>query len=258
MRNTLKIFGHPASQPSRAVFWSCLLHDLPFELPEAPSLQSDEANPRGQLPYIIDGGFFLAEMPAIVCYLADRHGWSNLYPYSLKTRARLHMYLHMHHSLVRLATLKLMVPFVLKPLGALPEQQNPLSMLHRDMMTIAFASEDALEEGRRVVGRIAGFLESVYFDDEFPFVCNTASASIADLAAYAELAQLEFAGLFGFRDYPRLSRWLTAMRALPWHDTIHTYNTELGDIVTRPNNADRFARACAKSIQALRETGLVS
>ena len=32
MKSSLTIYGHPASQPSRTVFWACLMHDLPFTL----------------------------------------------------------------------------------------------------------------------------------------------------------------------------------------------------------------------------------
>ena len=117
--NSLTIYGHPASQPSRTVFWACLIHDLPFTLGDTGgrALSTGGANPRGQVPSIVDDGFAVAEMSAIVCYLADKHGWHDLYPQALKTRTRIQQFLHMHHSLVRLATWKLMAPHVVKPLG---------------------------------------------------------------------------------------------------------------------------------------------
>ncbi|MEE8041195.1 MAG: hypothetical protein V3T15_00210, partial [Pseudomonadales bacterium] len=68
----------------------CLLHDLPFTLgsTSGTAANADLTNPRGQVPWIVDDGFVLAEMPAIVCYLADKHGWNDVYPQHLESRAR--------------------------------------------------------------------------------------------------------------------------------------------------------------------------
>ena len=80
--HSLTIYGHPASQPSRTVFWACLIHDLPFTLREIGplALNTGGTNPRGQVPSIVDDGFAVAESSAIVRYLADKQGWHDLYP----------------------------------------------------------------------------------------------------------------------------------------------------------------------------------
>lgn len=256
METSLVVYGHPASQPSRTVFWACLMNDLPFEL---GSLDAEGANPRGQIPSIVDDGFALAEMAAIVCYLADKHRWHELLPQDLQTRARIQQYLHMHHDLVRLATWKLMAPHVVKPLGFFsPDMGNPLSIAARETLTTAFATDDPLRDGGQVVDTIVGFLEQHYFVDASPFVCNTGAASVADLACYAEIGQLRFAKLFGFEGYPRTRRWLAEMERLPYHDTIHAYNTALGDIATNPNTMERFTAAGEAGLAALRATVLVT
>ena len=261
MTNSLTIYGHPASQPSRTVFWVCLMNELSFTLGDTSrnQLGTGETNPRGQVPSIVDDGFALAEMSAIVCYLADKHGWYDLYPQTLQTRARIQQFLHMHHSLVRLATLRLMAPHVMKPLGSVSGGGgNPLSMLQRETLTAAFAAEDPLADGGRVVHTIVEFLEKSYFTDESLFVCNTDTVSVADLACYAELGQFRFANLFDFEGYPRTQRWLAEMSTVPHHDTIHAYNIQLGDIVTSPNTRERFTSASEAGFAALRETGLVT
>jgi glutathione S-transferase len=257
----LTVYGHPASQPSRTVFWACLLHNLPFTLGSlGGAITSPEyRNPRGQVPSIVDDEFALAEACAIVCYLADKHGWEDLYTRDLQTRARIDQFLHMHHSLVRLATLKLMAPHVVKPLGdALSAGGNPLSILPNEMLATAFAADDPLTEGGKAAATIAGFLEEFYFNDDFPFVCNTAKASVADLVCYSELGQLPIANLFDFVAYPRIQRWLAEMKTVAHHDAVHAYNLHLGDIATTPNTMERFSAAAEAGFEALKATGLAS
>jgi glutathione S-transferase len=262
MSHPITVYGHPASQPSRTVFWACLLNDLPFALGDTSGrlAGSGNHNPRGQVPSILDDGFTLAEVSAIVCYLADKHGWEDLYPEELQIRARIQQFLHMHHSLVRLATLKLMAPHVVKPLGTAlgGGGPNPLSIFQNEILSAAFATDDPLGEGGEAVHTIVGFLEQSYFQEDSVFVCNTGAASVADLVCYSELGQFRFANLFDFEAYPKTQRWLDAMSTLPHHDTIHAYNIQLGDIATTPNTIERFTAAAEAGFAALRKTGLVT
>lgn len=247
---SLTIYGHPASQPSRTVYWACLIKDLPFEL---GTLDQGNGNPRGQVPWIDDDGFVLSEMSAIVCYLADKHRWHDLYPESLQVRARLQQFLHMHHSLVRMATVYLMAPHVIKPLSLGDRPENPFSFSSNKMFAEALAHENPYENGGRVVTTIAGFLEQHYFDDDSPYLCNTAEVNLADLACYGELGQFEFANLFDFSPFPRMCRWLEAMHRTSHFDTIHAYNKNLGDIRHRPNTNERFLAASEAGFQAIRQ-----
>jgi glutathione S-transferase len=260
MSNSLTIYGSPGSQPSRTVFWACLLNDLPFTLGHSRDtlFWTNGTNPRGQIPAMVDGDFCLAEMAAIVCYLAEKHRWYELYPKNLQVRMRIQQFLHMHHTLVRLATYKLMAPYVIKPLGIIPGNENPYSIFSRELLTTAFASKDPLGEGVKVVSAIVEFLEQNCFRNDSPFVCNTDTVSIADLVCYAEIGQLQFAGLFNFKNCPKTRRWLKAMSEVPYHDTIHAYNIQLGDIATNPNTLERFKIAMETGITALRKTGLVT
>lgn len=261
--NSLIIYGIPGSQPTRVLFWACLLKELPFAVGALQNdlFYTDNTNPRGQVPAIVDGDFRLAEMGAIVAYLAEKHGWSDLYPEDLRVRARIEEFLHMYHSLVRLATYKLMAAFVVKPLGphlAGHVFKNPYSILFRDLFKISFGTDNPLQEGGEAVSAIADFLEKFYFNESSPYVCNTESVSIADLVCYSELGQLKMANLFDFKNFPKTTRWLQAMSEVPYHDTIHAYNLALGDLVSVPNNVERLQNAIDKGLQALKKTGLVT
>jgi glutathione S-transferase len=272
MNNSLVIYGIPGSQPTRVLFWACLLKELPFEVGVAENdlFYTDDTNPRGQVPAIVDGDFCLSEMAAIVCYLADKHGWSDLYPEDLKVRARIQEFLHMYHSLVRLATYKLMAAFVIKPLGShnsvdhsddVPANHvfsNPYSILFQDLFKVSFGTDTPFNDGGDAVKAIVDFLEKYYFKENSPYVCNTESLSIADLVCYSELGQLTFANLFDFKDFPKTRRWLKIMSEVPHHDTVHAYNITLGDLVSVPNNINRLRAAIDTGLTALEQTGLVT
>lgn len=272
MNNPLIIYGFPASQPARVLYWACLLKGLPFNArtSQGSVFDTDNTNPRGQVPAIVDGDFCLAEMAAIVCYLADKHGWSDLYPEDLPVRARVQEFLHMYHSLVRLATYKLMGAFVVKPMGVRDTLENssgpiakdifnnPYSIMFHDLVKVSYGTDNPLQEGGEAVWAITDFLEKYYFKENSPYVCNTESVSIADLVCYSELGQLTFANLFDFKDFPKTTRWLAAMAEVPHHDTIHAYNAALGDLVSVPNTLERFKNANDVGFKALEQTGLVT
>lgn len=255
----LIVYGHPSSQPSRTVFWACLLGGLPFALEAGERLNLPTAtNPRGQVPSIADGDFRLAEAGAIVWYLAAKHGWEDMYPPDLQEQARVHQFMHMHHILVRYATYHLMAPHVLKPLELPPREPNPLSMFQTDQLMRSFAETDPYTAGGKVVSKIARFLEDHYFYDGSVFLCGGPRATVADLVCYSEIGQFQFANLFDFAEYPNLRRWLAAMRDVPYHDVANAYNIALGDIRTAPNTWERFTAATEECIQAMVGTGLVS
>lgn len=257
MAQPLIIFGSPASQPSRTVYWSCLLGGLPFHLGVREDVGVHDANPRLQVPWIKDGNFILTEMAAIACYLAERHAWQQLYPAEEQTRARINQFLHMHHTLVRGATRRLMAPHVVKPLRKY--SFTPLNeVLIADSIKAAWEASDPLVAGGKAVHTITEFLEENYFSNEVPFVCKTETASLADLVCYAELGQLTFANLFDFSGYPRTERWLRAMTHVPFHDAVHAFNIKLGDIATIPNSFERMAPALDAGVKALQATGLVT
>jgi glutathione S-transferase len=243
----LIIHGAPASQPSRAVYWTCMIKKLPFELKplgvddmggEGPLLR---LNPSGQVPTVEDGTFSIFEMPAILIYLCEKHGWDDLLPADLPTRTRVHQYLHFHHNFTRRATLGLMASHVTV---AFPERMKgtPIEAMLSD--------PDKLENGRSAVRQVAELIERGFFRNGSTHLCAS-HATIADIACYEELAQLRWADLFDFDGFPKIRKWLAEMERLPFHEPAHRYNLVLGDIRTKPNTMKRFLEASIAGVAAL-------
>ncbi|MEN8159665.1 MAG: glutathione S-transferase family protein [Myxococcota bacterium] len=243
----LIIHGAPASQPSRAVYWTCMIKRLPFELrplglgdmgPDSPLLR---LNPTGQVPIIEDGDFAVFEMPAILIYLCEKHGWDDLLPKDLHARTRVHQYLHHHHGFTRRVTMELMAPHVTV---AFAERMKgtPIEPLIGDPQKLA--------KGRAVATRVAELIEKGFFPDEATHLCGP-HATIADIACYEELAQLRWADLFDFEGFPTIQRWLREMEQLPFHEHAHRYNLVLGDVRTQANTMERFVEASVAGITAL-------
>ncbi len=89
---SLILYGVPFSQPVRAVLWLLFIKRMPFEMVLInPGSKGENGsrhpsylakNPAGTIPMIEDRetGFVLAEAHAILAYLCNRHGWTDLYP----------------------------------------------------------------------------------------------------------------------------------------------------------------------------------
>ncbi len=251
----LILYGAPASQPSRAVYWTCLIKGLSLELirTELGQMGSSEriqaANPTGQIPTIEDGGFALYEMPAILIYLCEKYGWEDLLPKDLRTRSRVNQYLHFHHNWTRRVTMELMAPFVTIAFREFMEGRGYSELIRR------LDDPNKLEAGRATATLVSGLIERGYFAGDVGFLC-TDRATIADIACYEELSQLRTANLFDFDGFPKIRRWLDEMAELPFHEPAHRYNFELGDIRSSPNTIERFMAASASGFAALEECGV--
>ncbi len=90
----LKVYGRANSINVRKVLWMLGELDLAYDREDwgrgyrptsDPVFQA--INPFGVVPVIDDGGFRLRESNAIVRYLADKHGRSDLYPKAPEERA---------------------------------------------------------------------------------------------------------------------------------------------------------------------------
>ena len=248
-KHPLRVYGHPASQPSRAVIWACALTELSIEL-KAGVVEGPSIHPRGQIPVLDDAGFVLCEMPAILIYLATQKRWSDLYPQDVSLRARIVEYLHAHHSITRLATLKLMAPHVLVAFDE-PPMGNPLSHINDVCIRASMQDADTAAD-MALVSQVVDYVETVYLAGG-DFIAGAMRPSIADLACFEELFQLQVAGLFGFESNPGISAWLRRMRELPFHDAVHAYNIALGDISSSANTMQRFGDAIAHGFDALEE-----
>ena len=250
----LTLHGMAGSQPTRAVWWACLIKELPFVLKDAPmdgfGPEGSLAvlNPTGQVPIIEDGDFVLYEMPAILGYLCDKHGWEDLYPPDLEVRAYINQYLHFHHNRTRHITIELMAPHVMVAYVDYLQARGNHALLER------VTHPDKLARGQAAVRQILRYIELGYFRGGTAFLCAD-RPTIADIACYEEVAQLTWANLFDFAEFPTLRGWLDAMSRLPHHDTAHRYNVVLGDIRTQPNTVERYLGACSDATSALAEAG---
>lgn len=249
-----ELWAHPASQPSRSVLWLCALNDAACPVHHDPEKSLAEVNPRQQIPVLADADFALSEMPAIMAYLCDKHGWLDWYPRELQSRARIDQYLHTHHTLTRLATLKLMAPHVLIAFES-PPLGNETSVLTTSAIQSAMTDEQMLANGVRVMSAVVDVIEQHYLTDDGAYLCGLAQPSIADLACYEELAQLEWANLMDLSAYPNVAAWRSRMAELPHHEPLHRYNKALGDVATSANTMDRMMAAIQAGMGGLIETG---
>lgn len=253
----LTLYGMGGSQPSRAVWWTCLIKDLPFEYRDVrldqfgPAGPLAKLNPTGQVPTIEDGDFVLYEMPAILCYLCEKHGWDDLYPEAIETRAFINQYLHFHHNRTRHVMSELMAPHV-----TVAFLDHMRARAGGDNGLVERATHpDKLKRGQAAVRDIFQMIELCYFRGDALYLCAD-QPTIADIACYEEVAQLRWANLFDFEEFPKLNRWLDAMARLPHHETAHKYNISLGDIATKPNTIKRFVAANAAAVDALAQAGV--
>ena len=198
----LTIYGQGGSQPSRAVWWACLIKSLPFELCEVridqfgPDGPLAKLNPTGQVPTIQDGDFILYEMPAILAYLCEKHRWADLYPSDVELRARINQYLHFHHNRTRNLTFELMAPHVVVAFLDFIKERGGESDAASDFLQRS-THPDKLARGQNAVREILRLIELGYFRNT-TYLC-TEDPSIADIACYEEVAQLKWANLFNLR-----------------------------------------------------------
>jgi glutathione S-transferase len=237
------LYGVPFSQPVRAVMWLMLHKSMPFEMVltnpgttgENGSRHPDylAKNPGGTIPTMEepDTGFVLGEAHAILCYLCNRHGWTDLYPADPRQRARVDWYLHFHHRNVREASLGLVAPRIRKDLD-IPEA--------------------AQQAARATLTRALGALETGWLADA-PFLAGD-TATIADMAAYVEIGQLqpEFTNLYDFEPFPNVRRWMGAMKHVAAHDDVHVVLAELGDISGEPPAMETIKNANRAALKTLR------
>ncbi|KAG1691124.1 hypothetical protein DVH05_027199 [Phytophthora capsici] len=205
---TIKLYANLISQPSRAAEWVMRLKKLDHEFIAAdfgtPIFKSAEflkLNPNGFIPVLQDGDFSLFEGNAIMPYLAEKFGWTDLYPHDVQAHAKVNQYLHWHHTNARLITPKVLVPLMhTKQNIATPEE----AILVRDTPAL--------------LTKLSELMEKFLVKD---FVAETDQPTLADIAAYCEFVQIELMGIFDFSKYPKLTAWLKRMKTVPHHDEIH-------------------------------------
>jgi glutathione S-transferase len=240
---TLILYGVPFSQPVRAVMWLMLYKRTPFEMMLINPGSKGETgsrnpaylakNPGGTIPMIEepDTGFVLAEAHAILSYLANKHGWDDVYPTDHRRRAKVDWYLHYHHRNVRDASVGLVAPKIRKDLN-IPEATQQAA---RATLTRALEALDAgwLQNTRYLAGD---------------------GLTLADFAAYVEIGQLrpEFTNVYDFQPFPNVRRWLDEMKEVDGHDDVHVVLAELGDISREPPPMETIRSANINALKALK------
>lgn len=237
------IYGVPFSQPVRAVMWLMLYKQTPFEMVLInPGSKGDNGsrnpgflakNPGGTIPTIEepDTGFVLGEAHSIMCYLSNKHGWTDVYPADHQERAKVDWYLHYHHRNVRDASIGLVAPRIRKDLN-IPEATQ---LAAQATLTNAL---NGLETG--------WLADSRYLAGD--------ALSLADFAAYVELGQLrpEFTNVWDFSPYPNVQRWLDDMQQIDGHDDVHVVLAELGDISVEPPAMEAIRDANKNALRRLK------
>lgn len=255
----LKLYGYGGSQPSRAVWWTCLIKQLPFEYVEVNVMENvgpdgplKPLNVTGQIPIIDDAGFLLYEMPAILIYLAEKHGWEDLLPRDMQSRALVHQYLHFHHNQTRKISEQMMAPHVA------PVFMELLARLGKDDIASAAMDPGKLARGTKCLDKVCHFIEHGYFRDAHTFLIAD-HPTLADIACYEEVGQMTFARLYDFANFPKIAHWLELMESQPFHDVAHAYNLTLGDIGPKnPITLERFLAANAAAREAIDDCGIVT
>jgi glutathione S-transferase len=201
----MRLYSGPVSLFSRKVEIALLEKGLAFERILVPFSQSTgyapkdpvvlAANPKGQVPVLVDGDLTLFDSTVILEYLEDAHPAPALYPREPKARARC--------RLLELTADEILLPQV-RPLmyRTEPPSPNPEQQLLRQSEGRK-AEAPLLGSYRELQGRLG---ERTYFCGDF---------SAADIAIFMNiLFALRLNGP-GLADYPALAAWYGRVAARP-------------------------------------------
>ncbi|TYZ69094.1 hypothetical protein PybrP1_012722, partial [[Pythium] brassicae (nom. inval.)] len=131
------------------------------------------------------------------------HGWTDLFPQDLHTRAKINQYLSWHHSNARRVTPQVLVP-----------------LLNSKANEITPQDEIYLKNIDTFIAKNAKLLETGFLADK-PFIAGTDAPTLADYVCYCEMGQTVLLGLFDSVAYPKLAAWLARMKSLEHHDEMH-------------------------------------
>ena len=243
----LKIYGVPNSQPVRAVVWTCLMHELPFEF--VMTSQNRDAkqpeylasvNPRGTIPAIDDDGTVLWESHAILIYLCEKHGWTDLWPAEPEARARVNQYLHFHHRNTR----ELVVQWSRAIWPAVFDVADP------DEAWFERNTFPGLRNNAQVVENTLQIIDGMLRESAF---LAGPTVTLADVSAYEELGQnqAKYANCTDYGPYPDIRRWLVDMERLPYYQEAHAIWSLIGDLKRFQGGMRTIARANKEAARIL-------
>ena len=196
----LKIYGHPVSQPARAVQIFARAANIEHEFVVLDMMKGEHkkpeyllVNPSGQVPAIADGDFNLAESHAIMTYLhATRHAEDHWYPADPQKRALVDRYLHWHHGNLRRGA------YVVYATVFAP-------MMNRPVAEVTLA--DAVEIRAKSFTQLETWLTAT------PYLAGS-EVSIADISAVCEVTGQELTH-FDLTPYPHVQAWVARLFEIP-------------------------------------------
>ena len=201
----MKLYCHPAATTCRPVLLLAAEEAIPLEL-EVVDLFAGEnrserflaVNPNGAVPVLEDGAFRLTECSAILKHLAERTG-STAYPAGPEARARVNALMDWFNTgFLREFGYGLVYPQAMPEFYGWPDPAMQAAALRR------------AEEGVR---RFLAVLDGHWLAGEGPFLGGAAPCLADHLgAAYATAGELVD---FDFAPWPRVVRWIEAMKARP-------------------------------------------
>jgi len=147
----------------------------------------------GSIPALVDEGFCVWESAAIMTYLCDKYGWSDLYPTDLQARTEVNQWLHWHHRGTREVQLAYNMP-VMRP-----------DLVAKGLWTEAsiISADRALSTLDRELGA-REFLAGKHM-------------TLADIQVYQDVGQCQtqYMDTVDFSPYPNIRRWMKDMEAAP-------------------------------------------
>jgi glutathione S-transferase len=161
-------------------------------------------NPNQLVPLLEDGGFRLTECSAILKYLADVAD-SPAYPKDLQARARVNERMDWFNTgFLREFAYGCVYPVIL-PYMAYPDAEVQKALSARSAERSA---------------RLLGILNDHLLGDAGPYLGGAAP----DLSDYLGTAYVTLGEMLGqdFSEYPRVARWVAAMRGRPSWPVAHT------------------------------------
>jgi glutathione S-transferase len=202
----MKLYCHPAATTCRPVLLLAAEEAIPLEL-EVVDLFAGEnrserflaVNPNGAVPVLEDGAFRLTECSAILKHLAERTG-SAAYPAAPEARARVNALMDWFNTgFLREFGYGLVYPQAMPAFYGWPDPAMQAAALRR------------AEEGAR---RFLAVLDGHWLaGEQGPFLGGAAPCLADHLgAAYATAGELVD---FDFAPWPRVVRWIEAMKARP-------------------------------------------
>ncbi len=200
----LTLYWDPVSQPARAVKTLLLAGNVPHKDVVVSLLKREnkgeeylKVNPKGQVPYIRDGEFGLAESNAILKYIAEtqpsvpEHYW----PKDPQQRALVDQYLEFYQFHFRPA---LIAPIRVVMAKALYKVETP---------------QDAQDFGLAQVTQTLDIFEKMVNKHEGDFIVNN-EITIADLQLYYEILDVNFYNPALFDNYPGIKEWIAKVGAV--------------------------------------------